>query len=171
MSYSAAYEFAFDWLMGIEGFYSNHPRDRGGETAWGISRRFWPQYWERGTPTREQAREFYWREFWTPLRCPEIVNRWIAQELFEGAVVAGHVPAVRWLQLGVNAICFPGRPRLAVDDKIGPKTIAESNWYGQRYPAALFNTVNVFQGMHFLMLENPDFVRGWMAKRIQAQQG
>lgn len=162
------YMQAFDWLMNIEGFYSNHPKDSGGETAWGISKRWWPQYWLMGRPSRDVALGFYWTEFWVPLRCDEILNPDVARELFEGAVLSGKDQAVKWLQQAVNAILVQGAVPLVVDGKLGPKTLYTANWYGQRYPAALFNAQNIMQGAFLVGLNSPDFVRGWLAKRIQS---
>jgi len=171
VQYPGNYERAFEWLMGVEGFYSNHPADPGGETAWGISKRFWPQYWKDGPPTRDVARVFYYKEFWNPIKCNEFLNPYIAMELFEGGVLMGHKRAVSILQQAVNAIRFREGESLTVDGIMGPKTLHSANWYGQRYPEALYNAQNVVQGVFLIALDRPDFVRGWLAKRVQALQG
>jgi lysozyme family protein len=170
VNYPARYERAFDWLMGIEGFYSNHPADTGGETAWGISIANYPHMWRNGAPSREAAMGFYYTEFWRRLKCDELVTDPVAQELFEGAVLMGHQRAARFAQKAVNAISTTDR-ELVEDGVIGPKTIQSLNYWGQRYPAALYNTMNVIQGAFLLGLNRRDFVRGWMSKRIQAVQG
>jgi lysozyme family protein len=105
---------AFDLVVAIEGGYVNDPRDPGGETIHGITRRDHPDLWERGPPTLEQARDRYQSRYWEPCRCglmPWPVNL----VLFDAAVNQGPEPAIRMLQsaLGVIADGIVGRQTLA----------------------------------------------------------
>ena len=63
----------FEWLMDRESReVTNDPRDPGGQTAWGISRRYWP-LWEgwalvdnsitSGPQFEQTVRDFYWANY------------------------------------------------------------------------------------------------------------
>ena len=59
---------AFDIVIGEEGGYVNDPKDPGGETKYGISKREYPNL---NIPelTLEQAQEIYRRDYWNALNC------------------------------------------------------------------------------------------------------
>ncbi|WP_425526518.1 glycosyl hydrolase 108 family protein [Xanthomonas oryzae] len=50
-------------MLSHEGGYVNDPRDPGGETQWGISKRAYPELNIRAL-TRDQAIEIYRRDYW-----------------------------------------------------------------------------------------------------------
>jgi len=56
------FDDAFERLLGLEGAYVNDPRDAGGETKYGISRRSYPGEIIR-TMTIERAKEIYLRDY------------------------------------------------------------------------------------------------------------
>lgn len=100
---SDAFREAFAATIGAEGGYVNDPRDPGGETQFGISKRSYPDIDIRSL-TLDQARAIYLRDFWHANRCDELPAR-LAVQLFDAAVNHGARPAVSWLQtaLGVPA--------------------------------------------------------------------
>jgi lysozyme family protein len=51
-----------------EGVYDNDPLDPGGETAYGISKRYHPDAWTDGPPTREEAIAIYQRDYAAPFK-------------------------------------------------------------------------------------------------------
>lgn len=110
---------AFDRLMVLEGGYSDHPRDRGGETRFGISAAAYPDL-DIANLTKEEAREIYLRDYWRVLRCDEI---WwpLSEILFVFGVHAGVKTAARLLQDAANGVTGA---RLRQDGVIGPKTLA-----------------------------------------------
>lgn len=57
------FEDAIEVIFKHEGGYVNHPRDPGGETHFGISKRSYPNV-ELKTLTREEAADIYKRDFW-----------------------------------------------------------------------------------------------------------
>lgn len=63
-------QFVFLWEVGSapNGGYHNDPRDPGGETKWGISKRAHPQV-DIANLTREKASMIYYNEYWTPSHC------------------------------------------------------------------------------------------------------
>jgi lysozyme family protein len=58
MGIDRAFDKAFDRLMGHEGGYTDNPKDPGGETNWGISKRSYPSV-DIKNLTREQAGVLY----------------------------------------------------------------------------------------------------------------
>ncbi len=60
------FDDAFTRLLGNEGGYVNDPRDPGGETNWGISKRSYPTV-DIKNLTRTQAEDIYMHDFWEPL--------------------------------------------------------------------------------------------------------
>lgn len=113
MSYSARF-IRFDALTAeLEGGLASNAADRGGETAFGVSRRSYPAE-EPWPPSRERAEYLRHRDYWTPCRCDELPEL-IALAVYDWAIHSGEGAAARALQreLGVTA-----------DGDIGPRTVA-----------------------------------------------
>ena len=58
-------------VLRFEGGYVNHPKDPGGETKYGISKRAYPHL-DIKTLTKAAAGEIYRKDYWEPLRCDEL---------------------------------------------------------------------------------------------------
>lgn len=89
-----SFEEAFARLIGNEGGYSNDPKDPGGETNWGISKRSYPQL-DIKNLTKEQASSIYYQDFWVPLRNADPAIKF---QVFDFAVNSGIQTAIRKLQ-------------------------------------------------------------------------
>lgn len=59
---------AFEIVVGIEGGYVNDPKDPGGESRFGISKRAYPNL-DIANLTLEQAKALYFEDYWTPAGC------------------------------------------------------------------------------------------------------
>lgn len=118
------YKRAFKHTLSNEGGYSNDPSDPGGETQYGISRRYWPQYWKNGPPTLNAAYEFYHSRFWSKMRGDEIMDERVAVEIFDTAVNIGIDRAVKIVQ---NCAIVVGGARIADDGDFGPVTLRAVN--------------------------------------------
>ena len=127
-TYPQSFLDALTTTLTFEGGYSNNPADPGGETYCGISRRYWPAWpgWDLipadGDMSAELAlqlqapvREFYWHQFWLPLKLGEFGYPALAACVFDAAVNLGPGEAVRLLQ-GILGV--------AVDGVLGPVTLA-----------------------------------------------
>lgn len=97
----------------IEGGYVNDPRDPGGETNFGISKRSYPRV-NMKTLTREQAIAIYKRDYWDSTGCDELPPK-VAVAVFDCAVNQGPAIAKRLLQKAAGTVA---------DGIIGPKTLA-----------------------------------------------
>lgn len=148
------FDQAFEATVGHEGGYVNDPRDQGGETKFGVSKRAYPDEDIRGL-TIMRARELYRRDYWDRCQCDQLPV-WIAGQVFDAAVNSGVGKAAIWLQRAVGA-----QP----DGSIGAQTIACARRADPGTAVARFNA----QRLQF-MTDLPTwaaFGRGW-ARRIAA---
>ena len=100
-----------------EGGYVNDPTDLGGETNFGITKRFYPDV-DIKNLTEEQAKEIYKRDYWDKNRIESIPeNLW--HIFFDMCVNMGRGTAVKILQRAANG---KGR-NIDVDGGLGPATI------------------------------------------------
>lgn len=83
-----------------EGGYVNDPRDPGGETKYGISRRAYPDE-DIANLTPERAMELYLRDYWEPVKGDQMPEP-IAAMVFDIAVNQGVGTAIRLLQRAVG---------------------------------------------------------------------
>ena len=106
------FDKAFDILIGHEGGYVNHPRDPGGETHWGVTKRSYPKENIRKM-TKARAKVIYKRDFWDPCSCDHLPVL-VRYPVLDAAVNSGPSQAIRWLQAAAG---------VAVDGKLGPITM------------------------------------------------
>ena len=103
---SLSFKQIFDRLIGHEGGYVNDPRDPGGETNWGVTKRTAQANGYTGdmkTMTRQQAYEIYHRAFWVRYQCDQMPPA-IAYQFFDAAVNHGFGNASRMLQRAVGVL-------------------------------------------------------------------
>ena len=105
------FDAALALVVGEEGNYSNDPRDTGGETKFGISKRAYPQL-DIAALSLDKAKAIYRRDYWERNRCGEMPWRW-ALAVFDACVNQGG--GVRWAQLALSTV---------EDGTVGPETLA-----------------------------------------------
>lgn len=170
-NYSPAFVFSVSKTILDEKGYVNDPDDPGGETKYGISKRYHPNL-DIFALTEEEAESIYYKETWLPLRLDEVKNEKIAGEIFDTAVNMSNRHAVIIAQRSCNFLSPPNSVKIKEDGKIGPSTIAAINYWGTKDPESFFKCLNGFQFMRYveivgLKISNHKFSRGWM-KRIQS---
>ena len=94
------FETAIERILAHEGGYVNNPRDPGGETQWGISKRSYPAVDIRAL-TRDGAKAIYERDFWRPV-VSTVADGALQYQLLDAAVNHGMGNAVRFLQRAVG---------------------------------------------------------------------
>ena len=96
------FEKALAFVLEREGGYVDDPKDRGGETNYGISKKSYPNEDIKGM-TRERAAIIYERDFWDACKCGQLPIP-IAFVVFDIAVNQGQPTACFLLQeaLGVT---------------------------------------------------------------------
>lgn len=171
-----------DEVIGREGGYSDHPADRGGATRWGVTERVARAHGYAGDMRhypREEAVAVYRRLYWLRPGLDRVAGHAprLAAELFDTGVNMGPDVAAGFLQRALNALNRGGRdyPDLAVDRRIGPRTIAALAGFlkarGRAGEGVLVKAVDALQGERYLRLAeqrpaNEAFLYGWLANRI-----
>lgn len=113
----STFDRALGLVMDLEGGYSNRPLadDPGGETLWGLSRRYNPDMpWP---PTKDQAADRYRTHYWNAIQ-GDLLPWPVALVLFDAAVQHDPVTAIKLLQ---------GALRVLADGVLGPHTRAALN--------------------------------------------
>lgn len=106
------FDDAFARVVGEEGGYINDPRDPGGETKYGISKREFPAE-DIADLTLERAKEIYRAKYWDQIRGDDLPVP-VDEFAFDFAVNSGVVAASKALQLAVGAL---------PDGKVGQRTV------------------------------------------------
>jgi len=132
--------------------YVNDPRDPGGETNFGISKRSYPNVDIKGL-TRDGAIAIYLKDFWNTLYA-SITDQFVTNALFDLGVLFGTHSAVRVIQ---NVLM------VAVDGVFGPVTLATVN--AQNVAILLMNFRNAMIAYATaIVVRNPGdsvFLTGW----------
>jgi len=181
------FKTALKQVLSREGFYSNAAEDAGGETVWGIARNRHPDWngWEmvdewklqpdfpnnmrESATLKGMVEKFYWREFWGPLKCEQMPNQELAEELFEQAVNIGLVTAIMNLQRALNVLNDQDQA-LTMDGVLGPVTLAAVfHCANQGDNAELLKTLNCLQRYRYIEIveHNPKkkkWFRGWLER-------
>ena len=106
---------AIDLVLYHEGGYVNDPKDPGGETKFGISKRSYPDL-DIKQLTYDQAKIIYYNDYWEDNNISKLPSK-IRLTVFDSAINQGSYAAVSMLQRTVGAE--------SIDGIIGPKTIAK----------------------------------------------
>ncbi|GGA47148.1 glycoside hydrolase family 108 protein [Sphingomonas psychrolutea] len=171
-----------DAVLDREGGYSNHPADRGGETAFGITaavaRANGYDGAMRDLPLAT-ARAIYRRLYWLGPRFDAVAARapLVAAELFDTGVNMGPPVAAAFLQRALNALNRGASdyPDMPVDGRIGDITLAGLTaflaWRGAGGERVLLKAIEALQGERYVALAerrpaNEAFLYGWLANRI-----
>jgi len=146
------FDKAFERLLGHEGGYTNDPRDPGGETKFGVSKRSYPGE-DIASLTIERAKLISRRDFWGPAGCDGVPDA-VKFDLFDAAYNSGVKQAIKFLQRAVGE---------AEDGILGPRTLQAAQSMNQYQVHARFNGAR----LDFLndLPTWPTYGRGW-AQRI-----
>ena len=152
---SLSFHQMFDRLIGHEGGYVNDPRDPGGETNWGITKRTAQANGYIGpmiSMTRDEAFEIYRRAFWLRYQCDKMPEA-VAFQFFDAAVNHGFGNASRMLQRAVG---------VADDGVIGSRTIAAIK---QTAISDVIMRLNAERLEFYCKLDNfTSFGKGWVRR-------
>jgi lysozyme family protein len=142
------FDDAFKRLIGHEGGYSNHSKDPGGETQYGISKRQYPHL-DIAALTLDDAKQIYKRDYWDKVRGDDLPYP-IAFELFDAAVNHGVRRAIDFAHEAVGV-----EPSGTLSAAV---FLSDSDLFIRR-----------FNGVRLEFFTNlrtwPDFGRGW-ARRV-----
>lgn len=116
-----------DVILDLEGEPTNDPRDPGGLTKFGISKRSHPSV-DIMNLTKEEAADIYRREYWNPIH-GDALPAGLDLLVFDSAVNQGVKPAVLMLQLAAGA---------QGDSVMGSETLAAVNRKPKEEVAIMF---------------------------------
>jgi len=194
----ADFEKAFQKTMEFETGgslgYDNDPDDPGGETFFGLTRRYepdWPgwsfidghklkypsdfaKHLKNDPQLMAQVKNMYLEKYWKKTGCDKIADDNLASEIFDSAVNIGTKSAVKFLQTALNALNRQETlyPDIAEDGVFGADTVSALSKYlaVSNDIGLLLKIVNVLQGNHYIEIMRNNhklekFARGWF-KRV-----
>ena len=155
------FEKCLEIILHHEGGYVNHPKDPGGETNLGVTKRVYQEH--GGTKDMkdllvEDVAPIYKKGYWDKMKCDDIPSG-LDLCLFDFGVNAGPGRAAKFLQQMIGT---------TVDGGIGPNTLAKLEEYIRENGE--HEAVNKYQEMRQKYYENlstfATFGRGW-TRRVQ----
>ena len=143
-----------------EGGYVNDPHDAGGETNFGIAKRWYPDV-DIKNLTKEKAKKIYHQDYWRPARCDEMPSH-LRHIYFDMCVNFGRRGAVKVLQQAANS---KSRNKISVDGGIGPNTI-------NAIQKISVDVVRAYRVLRFanIVIDKPNqekFWLGWFRRAIE----
>lgn len=123
-------------VLSIEGGYVNDPKDPGGETKFGISKRSYPNV-DIKALTRDEAIEIYRHDFWLRVHA-DVLHDVLAYQALDFAINSGIETAVRKIQAAAG--------------------VADDGYWGPVTEAAVLGANQAVLGFRFLALRL-DFMR------------
>lgn len=144
------FDKAFSIVVGLEDGYVNDPKDPGGETKFGISKRSYPNLDISGL-TVDQAKDIYRRDYWVQAKC-DFLPWPLCLFVFDATVNQGVEPAILMLQRALGC---------AQDGVIGAATINAASratpWHMAKFMA--------LRAMRYQGTRNFDrFGEGWLTR-------
>jgi len=155
----------FDDIINVvikhEGGYVNDPTDLGGETKYGITKRFYPDV-DIKNLTEDQAKQIYYNDYWVANKVPSMPDN-LKHIYFDMCINQGKGTAVKVLQRAVNS----KGGDLKVDGGLGPKTIEAINKY-----KPCDNRTRCYRLKHYYDLvnkkpEQEKFLFGWFRRALE----
>ena len=155
------YDKCLETILHHEGGYVNHPKDPGGETNLGVTKRVYQEH--GGTKDMkdllvEDVAPIYKKGYWDKMKCDDIPSG-LDLCLFDFGVNAGPGRAAKFLQQMIGT---------TVDGGIGPVTLAKVEEYVRENGEPV--TVEKYQEMRQKYYENlstfATFGKGW-TRRVE----
>lgn len=140
-----------------EGGYVNDPRDPGGETNMGISKRFCDKAGIKDdlkTITKARVIEIYRWYFWEKPKIYLIYDDALAGKVFDLAVNCGESRAIKFLQRALGNV--------TVDGVMGNNTATAANRYNSQ--AELLAKVKEHAKAYYVSLNKPHYLKGWLRR-------
>jgi len=154
----------FDEIIEItlehEGGYVNDPNDLGGETHFGIAKRFYPDV-DIKNLTKEGAKEIYKKDYWDRNKVDELPDH-LKHFFFDCCVNQGRGTAVKILQRAINA----KGTNIAVDGGFGPGTKAALAKYTPELERCRMYRVKHYMDIVARKPEQERFLFGWFRRAL-----
>ena len=135
-----------------EGGYVNDPDDWGGETKYGIAKRYFPDE-DIKSLTKERAKDLYMARFWGPMKLLGIESYSVVLEIFDFGINAGRKRAIKTAQ----QLAGVGR-----DGILGPISNAAINNYKGDFVKDYKHARRVYYEYIATKRNNIKFLKGWL---------
>ena len=154
----------FDYLLFIEGNYSNHPDDKGGETKYGITKETAGSYGYKGEMTdltKALAQKIYEKKYYKAYKIDKIKNDKMDLSIFDFVVNSGKY-GIKKAQEAVNKVY--GKNVLIADGIIGLQTVKYLNLVNSEKFLAEYHKLQI-EYYNAVVKSNPKqkvFLAGWL---------
>lgn len=165
---SGSFEKCLNFVLRQEGGYSNDPHDKGGETNYGLSKRFLNAHGidkKVSELTMQDVRTIYYTYIWLPSQAEKFNDATVQLFVFDCSVNHGISAAAGLLQQAVNYLT-----PIAVDSIIGKQTIKATNDLinSTSFPL-LLELMKLVRGGYYLHIVDRDstqkrFLKGWLKR-------
>lgn len=152
-------------ILHHEGGYVNHPKDPGGETNLGVTKRVYEDFGgekEMKDLTKEDVEPIYKKNYWDRVKGDDLPEG-LDLMIFDFAVNAGPGRAAKFIQRLVNT---------TVDGGIGPNTLGKINEYVEHY--GLEQTISSYALMRQNYYEGlstfSTFGKGWTRRVMEVTE-
>ena len=143
-------------IFAHEGGYVNDPKDSGGETKYGISKRAYPHV-DIKNLTKLMATAIYKKDYYDKLKIDSITDDLLALHLFDFGVNAGVGRATRMLQIAAD---------VHADGIIGRDTINAANKEGV---TEKFIEARIRYYKQIGVGKNAKFLNGWLNRVMECK--
>ena len=155
------FESALEIILEHEGGYVNHPKDPGGETNLGVTKRVYEDFGgekEMKDLTQEDVEPIYQENYWDKCKCDDMPEG-LDLCVFDFAVNAGPGRAAKYLQTMIGTVA---------DGGIGPNTLGALSRYldEEGLKTSIENYQNARQEYYEGLSTFDTFGRGW-TRRVE----
>ena len=159
------FQKCLDLVLFHEGGFVDHPKDPGGITNMGVTKKAWEEYVGHDV-TREEMRAltvaeitpFYRKRYWDACKCDDL-HAGVDYAVFDLAVNSGTGRAAKFLQEAVGA---------TPDGRIGPRTLSAAASFG---PNLIIGRIYDRRESFYRSLPTfPTFGRGWLRRNNEVHQ-
>ena len=159
------YQKCLEKILHQEGGYVNHPRDPGGETNLGVTKRVYEEWGGNKNMrdlTVEDVAPIYQVNYWLKAKCDELPSG-LDLAVFDWSVNSGVGRAAKKLQKMIGTVA---------DGGIGPNTLKTLDEYIEHHglEQTIKNYKNIRQAFYESLSTFSTFGRGWTRRNDETQK-
>lgn len=160
LEYRDHFEEAFQYISKSEGGYINHKYDAGGETKFGISKKWYPNLNIKDL-TLDQAKIIYYEDYWLRYNLDKLIHRELAIKVFDTMIVIGPRMGTLLLEESVQGMGY----QIPADGIFDPELIYIANTECNQID--LIDRYQILMEYYFkrIVESNPSqkvFLQGWI---------